>query len=109
MDIALLVASTLIGIAAYRAWRIVGKDQITEPIRAWLIDRDNRFAMFILDLIGCAWCLGFWIAGAVSILVAVGRWSVLETVIVWAAASGVAGLLGEVDGLLTRHAESQGP
>lgn len=108
MDAGLIVASLLIGLAAYRGWRIVGKDQITEPFRVWLIRHDGRFWDFIGDLIGCAWCLGFWIAGAGTIVVSIGRWSVIETVIVWAAASAVAGLLGEVDGLLSRRSESSG-
>ena len=33
MDAGLLVASALIGLASYRSWRIIGKDQITEPFR----------------------------------------------------------------------------
>jgi hypothetical protein len=108
VDASLLVASVLIGAAAYRAWRIIALDQITDPIRVWLIRREGRFWEFVGDLIGCVFCLGFWMAGIGAILVSFGRWSVIETVVVWAAASAVAGLLGEVDGLLTRQSESSG-
>lgn len=108
MSVGLLVASLLIGVAVFRVWRIIGKDQITEFVRVWLIQREGRISVFALDLIGCAWCLGFWLAGAATILIAIGRWTVLETLLVWAAASGIAGLLGEVDALLTHKSESSG-
>lgn len=108
MDAGLLVASALIGLAAYRGWRIIGKDQITEPIRAWLIQRESRLAMFVLDLIGCAWCAGFWLAGIGAFVVFHHGGNVAHVVIVWLSASAVAGLLGMVDGLLTRRSESPG-
>lgn len=107
MDAALLAASVLIGAAAYRAWRIVGKDQITEPFRVWLIRHDGRFWDFISDLIGCPWCLGFWLAGAITFLFS-GGWSIQQFAVVWLAASAVTGLLGMVDGLLGRQSESSG-
>lgn len=97
--IELAVASALIGAAGYRAWRIFGLDTITEPARAWLIARDDRPAVrWFTDLILCPWCLGWWICGVLTIVVALAlNWTALAAVLVWLASSTVCGMLGGRD------------
>lgn len=58
---------TLLGLAAYRTWRIVGEDTITERLRkqfAWKFNKSGgpTRSVAVLDFISCPWCLGFWIA-----------------------------------------------
>ena len=97
---ALLAASVLIGMASYRLWRLIGMDQVTEPLRAPLIARSERpGARWWLTLITCAWCLGFWINVAVTIGVGVWQsWGLAELLLVLGAASTVTGVLGRGDG-----------
>ena len=57
-----LVAGMLSGVVSYRLWRIVAVDSITEPIRHKLFAGSTVPAVQWLDeMIGCAWCLGFWV------------------------------------------------
>jgi hypothetical protein len=46
---------TLLGLAAYRTWKLAGEDTITVPLR-------SRLAAPIQEFLGCPWCSGFWIA-----------------------------------------------
>lgn len=95
----LTLAALLIGFAAYRVYRIIGMDQITEPLRAPLLARDDRQPYrWIMDLITCPWCNGWWITGAAAL--ALGHlygWHPVEGVMVWFAASTVCGFLGKLD------------
>lgn len=56
----------LIGLAAYRLWRILAEDTITHRFRDWLYARPDAVSVFISDLVSCVWCIGFWysVAGA---------------------------------------------
>lgn len=47
--------AVLLGLAAWRVWHLLAKDDITEPLRDRLPERFDEF-------IGCPFCLGFWIA-----------------------------------------------
>ena len=82
-----VLTALLIGFAAHRLWRIIGADQITERLREGLEG-------WVLDLISCPWCLGSWIAFAVTAIVAavVG---LAYPVLVGLAAATVTGILGE--------------
>lgn len=100
-----LIAVAVIGLAAYRLWRIVGRDQITDPFRAWLMAREGRVWDFVEGLLHCAWCLGWWLAGAITIALFWGS-PLLHIVLVWCGASAVAGLLGALDDLLSRRLET---
>jgi len=100
----LLVVAALTGLAAYRLWQIVGRDQIGDPIRVWLIGRDSRFWMVVGDLLGCAWCLGWWLSGVIAVVALWGA-PLLHVGLVWCAGSVVAGFLGEIDDVLSRKAE----
>lgn len=107
----ILIYSLIIGLAAYRLWRITGLDKITERPREWLYDKADREArvhdddswhpwQFAADLIGCPWCWGWWICGALSGLVtwhAGAGW--LEFALLWCASSTICGWLKmEIDG-----------
>lgn len=47
-------ALVLLGLAAFRTWRILAEDSITAERRARLSERTRSF-------VTCPWCLGFWI------------------------------------------------
>jgi hypothetical protein len=82
-----VLTALLIGFAAYRLWRLIGQDTITERLREGL---DG----WALDLVTCPWCLGSWIAFTVTAIVAavVG---LAYPVLVGLAAATVTGILGE--------------
>lgn len=88
----------LIAFASYRVWRLIAVDQITEPLRAPLLRSDHRAAVWVYDLITCAWCAGFWISGAITGATALSLdWALLDAVLAWWAVSAVVGLLGRLD------------
>lgn len=94
----ILTWAALIAFASYRVWRLAALDQITEPLRAVLVEREGRFSGWVLDLVGCAWCLGFWISGAVTLATAhhLG-WDWPVALLTWGAASTGVGLLGKTE------------
>ena len=60
--IEILIAGLLSGVVSYRLWRIVALDTITEPLRHRLFAGSTVPAVQWLDeMVGCAWCLGFWV------------------------------------------------
>lgn len=96
----LILTTLLIGVAAYRVWRIAARDQITEPLRHPIVARSDRPVWgWWWDLIDCPWCLGFWVTGVLTVVVDV--WvlplNTAEGGLVWFAASTVCGLLGRLD------------
>lgn len=95
----LLAAAVLLGMVAHRVWRIAARDSITEPVRAWLIDRTTIPAVrWLWNLIDCPWCLGFHLnlAGA-AIAGMAYDWHWLEVGVVWFAGSTVTGVVGRGD------------
>lgn len=62
----LLVALLPLALASWRIWRIIAVDDITEPIRSRVMWRGGRRWGRLMDGLMCAWCLGFWISGAMS-------------------------------------------
>lgn len=101
----LLIATVLIGLASYRLWRIIGRDQIADPVRVWLIGREGPAWAFVGDLLNCAWCLGWWLAGAITIAVLWGS-PLLHIGLVWCGSSALAGLFGVLDDLMSRRLEA---
>ena len=91
------VAALLLGVAVHRAWRVIALDQITEPLRARLIEREGRGWEFLTDMVLCPWCLGFWIAGAGALTLTLTQgWPILGLLLVWLASSGIAGILASL-------------
>lgn len=49
----------LLGLAAFRTWKLIGEDTILDWPRNWLVKRlGTKFS----ELIECPWCAGFWIS-----------------------------------------------
>lgn len=47
------------GLAAWRVWHLIAKDDITERPRVWALERlDDKWD----DFIECPFCAGFWIS-----------------------------------------------
>jgi hypothetical protein len=95
---------TLLGLAAYRVYRLFAMDTILDIPRAWLVGLGgwregqatppgyrSRLAEFLI----CPWCLGFWVA--LSWWAAWQQWP-HGTLVAAApfAISAVVGILGEV-------------
>lgn len=89
----------LIGLATYRLWRLVAVDNILDRPRDWFYNRANGpVSRWFGEMIGCVWCLGFWIAGGMTATAALTyHWGWLEALVVWVAASAVAGFAGRLD------------
>lgn len=52
-------------LAAARITRIITRDSITQPLRTWLVNRlgiDSKWS----ELLQCDWCMGVWVATAVT-------------------------------------------
>lgn len=74
---------TLLGLAAYRTWRIVGEDTITEWLR-------TRMSTSVRNFVSCSWCLGLWCAFAWW-----GAWQLFpHATLVAAGAMAVAAVVG---------------
>lgn len=51
------MTTVLIGLAAYRLWRLFSVDSISEAPRDWVLARSPAW---VRELIECAWCSGSW-------------------------------------------------
>ncbi|MBC9729277.1 DUF1360 domain-containing protein [Streptomyces sp. TRM68367] len=97
----------LLGFAAYRATQLGVHDSILDPARerlaAWHSrNLDSKPRAFLIQLISCIYCLGWWISGAVlaTYLLATGTWHdapLLIHGIEWFAVAGVQALLNRRD------------
>ena len=47
----------LLGLAAWRTYRLIAFDVILDGPRAWLLRRSH-----LADFLACPFCLGFWVA-----------------------------------------------
>lgn len=82
-----LLTALVLGVAAYRLWRLVGYDKITERWR-------TRLNPFWYDMVTCPWCAGSWIAFAVTAGYAV-LYGLAYPILVALAAAVVTGILGD--------------
>ncbi|MFF4179706.1 DUF1360 domain-containing protein [Streptomyces sp. NPDC001750] len=97
----------LLGTAAYRLTQLGVHDSILDPPRhrlaAWHAKNfDSKPRSFLMQLISCTYCLGFWLSGATLgvYLVIHGAWdntSWLGHGIEWLAVAGVQALLNRLD------------
>lgn len=104
----------LLSLAAYRAWRLIAEDDITEGIRRWFcgLPRNwkggdfpkgyrEKWALFI----NCPWCAGAWVSliAYIAYLGTLGEWpdtagDVVVGIGVWFAVSCSVGLIrGNLD------------
>lgn len=66
-SVELLIITLVVALAGYRLARAVSVDDITKPIRdllyRWTYGElpPKRYRVFLLDLIGCPVCSGWWI------------------------------------------------
>lgn len=111
-----LLVFVLLALASYRVTRLVTTDKITEPVfeplRQRLEDRWQRkhypeyvpnairesetWNSKIAYLLSCAWCLGFWVSGAATLIVSL-TYGLDYPVLTWLASSTVVGLIGRID------------
>lgn len=90
-----LIALALIGLASYRVWRFIARDEfvlVRVPREAIV----KRSPTWVDELIQCPWCAGSWVTIFVT---AATAWytSVPAPVLVGAAAAAVVGLLAQID------------
>lgn len=98
-----LLVLVLLALASYRAWRLVGRDDITSFWRRPLPD-------YALRGVECPWCLGTWVTAAACVLVETFVYDFVSgrilnrggfIALVVAAVAAVVGFLGELDGKLS--------
>lgn len=81
-----------LSLSVYRVWRLVGKDDITAPIR------DKLGTGWVRQGAECPWCLGTWLS--IASVYATHRWLVVLRPhwLLWAVGVAcVVGLIGNVD------------
>ncbi len=86
MNEAVQVAIT--ALAAYRLWRLIGRDSISEGFRGRLPER-------VRSWVECHWCGGSWVTFGVVIVVFAVGWPALWSVLLALAAAALVGLVGE--------------
>ena len=91
----------LFALAAYRLWRLLAWDEITEPARLWITRYSQGpkkpYRATLGTFIQCGFCLGFWVA-----LAWWGAWQAWPHATLIAAApfaiSALVGTLARLDG-----------
>lgn len=92
----------LIVLASFRAWRLIGRDDITSFAR-------RPMPELALKGVTCPWCLGLWVTIGVGAAVHAFVYDLVRGVVlnrigfvalVVAAASALVGFIGELDGKL---------
>lgn len=111
-------AALLLTLAAYRVWRLISRDTITEPVRAALtypddsavtlghdtegitiigVDDDAKpLRVYLSTMLRCPWCMGFYVSVAAwALWLAWPHAAVVAAVPL--AISAVVGLVGKLD------------
>lgn len=98
-----LTELALISLASYRATQAVTDDSILDGARArlevWHADKaESKIRTFIVDLVGCIFCVGFWLSGITlfTYLAATGKWHdepIIINLMQWWAVAGAQALL----------------
>ena len=88
-----LAEALLVGLVTFRLWRLAALDTIANRPRAWLYRRCNGDGAgwdAVVYWLGCPWCSGFWLAGAVTATVETAAgWSWWALAVWWASAAVV--------------------
>ncbi|WP_326768662.1 DUF1360 domain-containing protein [Streptomyces sp. NBC_01591] len=102
-----LLALAVLAFAAYRATQLAVHDTLLDPARdrifAWQERRpESRLREFVITLISCTYCMGWWISGAIlaAYLLATGKFAdtpLLVHGIEWFAVAGGQALLNRWD------------
>ncbi|UQA95628.1 DUF1360 domain-containing protein [Streptomyces halobius] len=102
-----LTELALLGFAGYRATQLAVHDTILDPVRdrihAWHERRpESATRTFVVTLISCVYCLGWWISGALlaAYLLTTDQWTgtpLLLHGLEWFAVAGVAVFLNRWD------------
>lgn len=97
----------VLGAAAYRATQLGVHDSILDPARdrvfAWHATRpDAKLRDFVVTLISCTYCLGWWLSGAILLtyLLTTGQWHTAPLLVhgvEWLAVAGVQALANRRD------------
>lgn len=81
---------TLLSLAAYRTWKLIGEDTILDRPRNWAVKRGGEYVKLFLE---CPWCAGFWVS-----LAWWGLWQLWPHAVLVAAGvmaiSAIVGILG---------------
>jgi uncharacterized protein DUF1360 len=104
----------LLALAAFRSFRLVAEDTILDPLRLRIVGLPRNwkegdpvpkgYREKLAEFVTCPWCAGFWIS--------IAWWAAFQAWHFWTivaaslmALSGVVGLLGKIDALLTNLLE----
>jgi hypothetical protein len=98
-----VIELAVLGFASYRATQLGVHDTILDPARqrlaAWHANNiDSRPRKFLMQLISCIYCFGWWLSGAV--LTAWWFWRdnpVIKFGLLWFAVAGIQALLNRRD------------
>lgn len=57
----------LLGLGAFRIWKLIGDDTILDRPRDWFLIKAQRWwgnkgAIYVEKLLECPWCAGFWVS-----------------------------------------------
>lgn len=95
----LIIWTILIGLAAFRLWRLAAIDSITEPLHGRINALTTPAGQWLNQLWSCPWCLGFWISAALTAATwwAAAPYSIPEAILITFAASTITGLTARLD------------
>lgn len=82
----------LLGLAAFRTWKLLGTDTVLDPLRDRLVGDRDEYRQSLDEFIRCPWCLGFWCATGWWVAWLVWPHTVL-VLAAWGAVAAVVGLL----------------
>lgn len=95
----LAIWMVIIGLSAFRIWRLLAIDTITEPLHGRINAMTTPAGQWLNQLWSCAWCLGFWISAALTGAVwwTMAPYSIGEAIMITFAASTIVGFVARLD------------
>ena len=86
-----LVETLIVSLVAYRLWRLIGQDDISDMLRL----RIRQWKPAALHMVECGWCLGSWVSLAVAFSAWGVGWVDSPPLLVGFASAVVVGVLSE--------------
>lgn len=83
-----LVQVVIAALAAYRLWRLIGRDTISDGVRGRLPEKPRHW-------VECPWCGGSWVTFGVAVAVFTVGWATLWPFLFALAVATLVGLVGE--------------